>query len=80
MVTAFSHQKELTFFSFTIVTLLVEAMTKSRRRMEPSLGDIYLSAIYPAVIPMTHSHHVAGLKRIKGEPQEALYLSLCTDN
>lgn len=75
MVTAFSHQKELMFFSFTIVTLLVEAMTKSRRIMEPSLGDVNLSVIYPAVIPR---HTV--IKRIKGKPQEALYLSLGTNN
>lgn len=54
-------------------------MTKSRRRMEPSLEDINLSVIYLAVIPMTRNHHVAGLKRIKQKPQEALYLSPCTD-
>lgn len=80
MVTAFSHGKELTLFSFTIVILLLEAMTKSSRRMEPSLADFNPSVIYLAIIPTAHSHHVAGLKRIKGKPQEVLYLSLCTDN
>ena len=53
--------------------------------MEPSFGDVPLSVTYQAVIPRgdnweVHNHHLAFLKRIKEIPQEALYLSLCTDN